>query len=199
MNSIFDQYKTDIEAPDLGSFITSWKYSPPRSNKFLFSAIGVIGALIVFGIYYGEQFLPWIKKVPATLIYIALFMLSPILKYISGMGKDQDWTLFRNGYKQRILQKGKVLEEKTGWWKDYRTCSYDEKSVRLYPRSSLQRSVRIFAPHNKIEVYSICREQITLAQVKEIESDQRRHNITPQQRYLQRIEQRKARQVRARG
>jgi len=200
MNSIFDQLKTDTEAPDLGSFITSWKYSPSRSNKFLFSALGVIGALVVFGIYYGEQILPWIKNIPAALIYILLFLLSPILKYIGGLGKDQEWTLFRNGYKLRVLQKNKALEERIGWWKDYRTCNYDDKSVRLFPKSSLQRSVRIFAPHNKIEVYSICREQITLAQVKVIETSQHRgrHNLTPQQRYLQNIEQRKARQGAAR-
>ncbi len=202
MNSIFDQYTTKMEEPDSGIFITSWKYTPHRSNRFLFSVLGVIGALVVFAIYYGEHFLPWLGKIPAAIIYITLFLLSPLLKYINALGKDQEWTLFTNGYKQIVMQNNKVLEEKTGWWKDFRTCSYDEKSVRLYPKASWKRVVRVFAPHNKIEVYSICREQISLAQAKELEHRQQRQGkqtLTPQQRYLQQIEQQKARQARAKG
>ncbi len=180
------------ELTQLGDLLTSWKYVPTRSNKFLFFILGILGGLVLFLIYYGENLIPWLKKLPAIFIYIALFMISPFLKYLSGLGKDQEWSLFKNGYIVRIIDKDKVTEERVGWWRNFKSCTYDAKGVKLIPGSAMQRPVRIFAPQNTTAVYSICREQISIALAHKIE-----HIVkipvksrSSQQKYLDKIEKR---------
>ncbi len=178
------------EPGELGELLTSWKYIPTRSNKFLFFILGILGGLVLFLIYYGENLIPWLKKLPAIFIYITLFLISPFLKYLSGLGKDQEWSLFKKGYIVRTVDKDKVTEEKTGWWKDFKSCTYDAKGVKLIPKTALQRPVRIFALQNTTAVYSICREQISIAYALEIEHDVKIpvKSRSSQQKYLDKME-----------
>lgn len=179
------------EFTQLGELLTSWKYIPKRSNKFLYFMLGILGGLVLFLLYYGENLLPWLKKLPAIFIYIALFLISPLLKYLSGLGKDQEWSLFKNGYMVRVIDKDKVTEEKMGWWKDFKSCTFDKKGVKLIPKTALQQSVRIFAPHNTTAVYSICREQISIAYAYQIEHTVKipERSRSAQQKYLDKMEQ----------
>ena len=162
MNAQFDKMS-------LGSVITSWTYKPPKSNKFLFAALGVIGALLVFTIFYGEQFLPWIKKIPSIFIYIAIFMLSPLLKLLGSMGRDQHWTLHEDGFSVLIMGKNNERQEQFGYWHDYKNCTYQKNVVKLVPAGPFKKGVRIITTANVMEVYSICRERISMAQAVRLE------------------------------
>lgn len=153
----------------LGTEITSWVYRPPKSNRFLLAALGVVGTFILFMMYYGEQVLPWIKKLPSVLIYIVLFMLSPLLKYLSNLGREQEWALYSQGYLLRLRGKNNQREERIGWWRDFASCSYDNKGVLLISKSPMRRNVRLSASHNVMEVYAICRERISMIHTETVE------------------------------
>jgi len=77
-----------------------------------------------------------------------------------------------------------------GWWKDFKSCTFDAKGVKLIPVSALQRSVRILAPHNTTAVFSICREQISIAYANKIEGSVKIpvKSRSSQQKYLDKME-----------
>lgn len=154
----------------LGSEITSWLYKPPKSNRFLYATLGVLASLVLFMIYYGQQVLPWIKRIPAVVLYLLIFLISPVLKYLSGLGREEEWVLYGEGYLVRIRGKNNQREERYGWWRDYSSCSYDARGVILVPRNALRRNVRVFANRNTMEIYSICRERISVIHAQEIEA-----------------------------
>ncbi len=154
----------------LGAEITSWVYKPPKSNRFLFAALGVAGAFIIFMLYYGEQVLPWIKQLPPVLIYIVLFLLSPLLKYLSSLGREQEWSLYSQGYLLRLRGKNNQREERIGWWHDFLSCTYDSKGVLLIAKNPMRRNVRVNATHNAMEIYTICRERISMIHAERVES-----------------------------
>lgn len=177
----------------LGETITSWVYTPRKSNKFLYATAGVILGLVVAVILYGEDLLPWLKKVPSMFIYLVLVGLSPLLKELSGRRKSQEWILGADGFAVKILDKGKAsVVSKAGYWPDYKSCQYDKKGVKLLPRISLRPSVRIYASNNIMEVYSICRERISMAQAVRLDKSSTspvRPN-TREQRQIDRAERR---------
>jgi len=172
----------------LGTEIKSWVYKPPKSNKFLYATLGVLGTFVLFMIYYGEQVLPWIKRLPPVLIYIVLFMLSPLLKYLSTLGREQEWALYSQGYLLRLRSKNNQREERIGWWRDFASCTYDSKGVLLISRSPMRRNVRVAAAHNVMEVYTICRERISRIHAETVERSGRTPRA-PQSAKTKRISQ----------
>jgi hypothetical protein len=177
----------------LGKTIISWVYTPRKSNKFLYAAAGVVLGLIVAVILYGEELLPWLKKVPSILIYLVLVGLSPLLKELSGRRKSQEWILAANGFAVKMFDKGKASQvSRAGYWPDYKSCRYDKKGVKLLPLIPLRPSVRIYASNNIMEVYSICRERISMAQAVRLDKSSTtsvRPN-TREQRQIERVERR---------
>jgi hypothetical protein len=149
---------------NLGTFITSWIYKPPKSNKFLYAALGVFVSLIFFTLSYGEQLLPWLKRVPAVAIYFFIFLIPPIARFVSGLNKEQQWTLYENGYMFTVRGGQEQQAEKTGYWTDFTTCSYSGIQVKLMPKSNFRLAVKISTAGNVMEVYSICRERIARSQ-----------------------------------
>lgn len=181
-----------LDKSSLGKVISSWNYKPPKSNKFLYSVLGVIGAFIIFAVVYGENILPWLKHIPSILIYALIFLLSPLLKYFAGFGKDQFWTLYENGYSVRYEGKNGAGEEKIGWWKDYSGCSYDSKGVKLIPLSPFRKAVRMKTTANVTEVYSVARERISMTRAHVLEKSipAPARPRTKEQRHIQKIERR---------
>jgi len=174
----------------LGKVVISWLHKQPRSNKFLFAAFGVLGALIVFTIFYGPKLLPWLKSVSSWVQYLALLLLTPLFKYVSSLGKDKMWTIYEHGFLVRLTHEGKILQQRMGMWSDYSGCTYDNKGVRLIPKMGLRRSMRMECTTNRMEVYSICRERISVANAislaTKIKAPERPR--TREQRHLQRLE-----------
>jgi hypothetical protein len=164
MNELFTKTPaTALDKSSLGTTISSWVYKPAKSDKFWFAALGVIGALAVFVIYWGDKLLPWIKHIPSFLFYVAIFLLSPLIKYLSTMGKDEVWTLYEHGYSMAKQEKGSLQDERMGFWKDFSGCSYDSKGVKLIPAMPMRPGVRIRASFNVMEVYTIARDRISSA------------------------------------
>lgn len=179
----------------LGNVISTWKYKPPKSNKFLFTAIAVLGGLLITAFYYFEHLIPFLKRIPGYLIYLLIFLISPFLKYITGKSKDQMWTIYENGYSVVYETQAGSGEEVIGYWRDFATCTYDSSGVKLIPHSMLRRAVKIPTIGNVTEVYAIARERISMANAQRLEKAVRapeRPN-TREQRQLQRAE-RKAHQ-----
>jgi len=146
----------------LGNSVISWIFKPPKSNKFLYAFLAVMGGLIISLILYFDQLVPYLKRIPALAIYGLIFLLSPLLKYFSSLGRDQRWTLYENGYSVQMSGRGGT-EERIGHWHDYDSCTYDKKGVRLVSNNPMRKSIRLPAIVNIMEIYSICRERISLA------------------------------------
>jgi hypothetical protein len=179
--------------PHLGETIISWVYKPRKSNKFLYAAGGVVIGLVIAVLLYGEELVPWLKKVPSFLLYLVLIGLSPLLKGLSGLGKTQEWTLGKKGFAVSIIDKGKSSQvSKAGYWKDYKNCRYDKKGVKLIPVIPMRPSMRIYATNNIMEVYSICRERISMSQAEQLDksSTSPARPNTREQRQIRRAERR---------
>ena len=168
MNEIFMKAPAPADKSGLGSVISSWIYKPPKSNKFLYAALGVIAALAMFITYYGDHLLPWIKHIPSFMFYVAIFMLSPLIKYLGTLGKDEVWTLYEHGYVMARQEKGATRDERMGFWKDFSGCNYDRKGVTLIPAIPLRPRMRIKASYNVMEVYSIARDRISTAHAQTV-------------------------------
>jgi hypothetical protein len=153
----------------LGTVITAWIYKPSRSNKFLYAAFGVFVSLILFTLSYGEQLLPWLKRVPAAAIYPLFFLIPPIARFVSGLNKEQQWTLYENGYVFTVRGGQGQRVEKNGYWKDFVTCSYSGNHVKLIPKAYFRLAVKIRTAGNVMGVYSICREKIAQSQAMLLE------------------------------
>lgn len=173
MNVLANNLMQQTNKSQLGNAITTWLYKPPKSNKLLlFIAILIIG-LIVFLPAIADSMLPWLKKIPSIVFYLLILMIGPLMKYIGGLSKDQEWTLYQNGYGVVHKVKDKQPEERIGLWKDYTSCSYDQKSVYLIPENPLKGRVKIPTLVNAVEIYSICRERISM--VRSIQLDKSVH------------------------
>jgi hypothetical protein len=182
---------TTVDKSSLGKTISSWVYKPAKSDKFWLAAVGLVVALVVFTINWGDKLLPWIKHIPSFLFYVAIFLLSPLIKYLSTVGKDEVWTLYENGYSMAKQEKGALQDVRMGYWKDYSGCTYDHKGVKLIPAAPMRPGVRIKASYNVMEVYSIARDRISAAHAEKINQSVQppaRPN-TWEQRQLQRAEQ----------
>jgi hypothetical protein len=180
-----------LDKSALGPSITSWVYKPARSDKFWISAAGVIAALVFFTLQWGDQILPWLKHIPSSMFYIAIFILSPLMKYVTSMGKDEVWTLYENGYTMARQDKGSLQDERIGYWKDFSGCTYDSKGVKLISANPMRPGTRIKARANLMEVYPIARERIAIAHAQKVSQSVQTPSVpnTREQRYLQRAHQ----------
>lgn len=181
-----------------GRVLTSWIYKPKKSKQFLFYILGLVAALGVFAAMYGEQFLPWIKKIPDTFIYILFLAAGPLLNLFRSAGKTQEWTLYERGYSVRYTGEGKTSgEEKHESWEEYKSCTYDSESVTLIPVQPYKRKVKMRAAVNAMEIYSICRERISIAQAKVLHRPTRMPSTpnTPEHRRLARLEKEYSKRV----
>lgn len=169
MNEIFKPKPTPVQDKSaLGPSITSWVYKPTKSNKFWISALGVLIALVFFTLQWGDKILPWLKHIPSSLFYVAIFLLSPLLKFLGTLGKDEIWTLYENGFSMARQEKGALQDERIGFWKDYSGCTYDHKGVKLMSANPMRPGARIKAGFNLMEVYSISRDRIAIAHAQKI-------------------------------
>jgi hypothetical protein len=166
---MLESFGSKADKSTLGNVISTWKYSAKKSSKFLFTAITVIGGLLITFIYYFDHLLPFLKNIPSIVIYGLVFLISPLLKYFTGKGKNQIWTLYEHGYS--VLYEGKTGggEERFGFWRDYTTCSYDSSGVKLISGNPLKKSLKIPTIGNVTEVYSIARERISMASAEKLD------------------------------
>jgi hypothetical protein len=174
----------------LGNVLSTWKIEQKKSSKFLFAAIAVIGGLLITFFMYFDHLVPFLKKIPSIVIYGLIFLLSPLLNFFTGKSKDQDWTLYENGY--TVLYRGKSGggQEKIGFWRDFTSCTYDKNGVKLVSQNPFKKGIKIRTKGNVTEVYSIARERISMAVAQKLDKAVKvpsRPN-TPEQRKLHRAE-----------
>lgn len=155
----------------LGKTLMSWVHKPKVSPTWILLAVGVIGALVLFLIMYGERLLPWLDNIPDVAYYVLFLLLGPALNFIKSIGKDQEWTLYERGFSVRYMNKGQGTgDEKFGYWGDYKSCTYDSSGVKLISDSPVKKNLKMHVPVNVMEVYSICRERISVAQSEKLHS-----------------------------
>lgn len=154
--------------PTMGDPITTWVFKPAKTRKTVFTILGVLGGLLITFIIYGSQFFPWFKKISTYVLYIAIFALSPLVKYLGGMGKDYYYELYSNGF--IIRRKGshgfEVVRQEA--WDVFESCQRVADGVKLVPKTPFERSVKLNASANLIEVFSICSEKINNAKYLEM-------------------------------
>jgi hypothetical protein len=186
----------DKDHASLGRELVSWVYKPKKSNRFLIYILGLLGALIVFAVMYGSRFLPWLEKLPDALIYILFLAIGPLLNYFRSFGKSQQWSLHEYGYRVKYMNEGKGTgDEKINYWHEFSTCTYDANVVTLVPRTRFKSKVKLRTSRNAMEIYSICRERISIAQAARLHRKTRAPKTpdTPEQRRMAKIEKQYAR------
>ena len=187
---------------DFGRQLMSWVYKPQKSNKFLFYILGLLGAAAIFLFTYGAELVPWLDKFPQYAIYIVFLLIGPALNFMRSLGKDQEWTLYENGFEVYYLEKSKGQKNKTtGHWRDYKSATYGADFVLLIPSSAARRKLKIRIALSVMEVYSLCRERISLAQAENLQNRMRRPQTpnTPEQRRVAQMERHTKRHSRASG
>ncbi|MBD3385141.1 hypothetical protein GF407_09455 [candidate division KSB1 bacterium] len=152
----------------LGTSLYSWMYKPEKSSKWIFALLSIVAVAVFFAYSYLDQILPFLKKIPALAVYGIIMALGWILQNFQKQGKDQEWTLYENGYKVTYLSKTGQGETRMGYWGDYKTCSYSDDSVKLISDQPLKSNVKMPVKTNVMEVYSICREHISIAHSKKL-------------------------------
>lgn len=196
-----DLFKTSIEKDrsSLGKLLLSWVYRPKKSNQFIFYILGLLGALALFIVMYGSRFLPWLEKLPDALIYVLFLAIGPVLNLFKSLGKSQEWTLYERGYVVKFINQGKGTgDERFDAWHYYKSCTYDGNSVTLMPAHQLRRKVKMRTTMNAMEIYSICRERISIAQAELLYQSTRQAATpnTPAQRRLAQMEKQYAKRTR---
>ncbi|MBN1482168.1 hypothetical protein EH223_07920 [candidate division KSB1 bacterium] len=190
-----DFFKTSIEKDksSLGRQLVSWVYKPKKSNRFVFYILGLVGALALFIVMYGSRFLPWLEKLPDALIYVLFLAIGPVLNFFKSLGKTQEWTLYERGFVVKYMNQGKGTgDERFEAWHHYKSCTYEGNSVTLLPAHQLKRKVKMRTAMNAIEIYSICRERISIAQAEVLHHQVRTVKTpdTPEQRRMAQLEKR---------
>ena len=166
---MLESFGGKIDKSTLGNVISTWKYTQKKSSKFIFTAIAVIGGLLITFVYFFDNLLPFLKHIPSIAIYGLIFLLSPLLKYFTGKSKDQIWTLHENGF--TVLYEGKNGggEERIGNWRDYSSCSYDSSGVKLISNNLFRKGMKIPTIGNVTEIYAIARERISMASAEKLD------------------------------
>ena len=178
---------------ELGKPLLTWVYKPQKSNKFLYYILGLLFAVVLFLFTYGSQLAPWLRKIPDYAVYIIFILFGPAVNLLRSMGKDQEWTLYEHGFIVRYIDKNNNTgNERVGLWRDYKSALYHAQQVTLIPGAPARRKVKIRAPRNVMEVYSLCRERISIAQAANLQSKMRRPTVpnTPEQRRVAQMEKR---------
>ncbi len=182
---------SDKDHASFGRVLTSWVYKPQKSKRFLFYIFGLVVALGIFIATYGSRFLPLLEKIPETLLYVVFLALGPLLNLFKSMGKNQEWTLFEHGFSVKYTTEGKAAgDEKFDLWEKYKSCTYDSNSVTLIPAQRFGRKVKMRASVNAMEIYSMCRERISIAQAQVLHRPTRfpKTPNTPEQRRMAKLE-----------
>jgi len=176
--NIFEQKS----ASNLGKSIISWTYTPKFSDRLWLIVLTVVGILLAVSVYFGDNFIPWLDRIPDIAIYLVILLIGPVFNYIKSVGKKQHWTLYEYGFAAQYSKGGK--DEKIGYWSDYKTAEYNATRIFLIPVNVWTRRQRIPAAMNAMEIFSICRERIGLAQVTRLHSGRRSPAApnTPEQR-----------------
>ncbi len=177
----------------LGKVIKSWIYEPPKSNKFVYYIIGLLLLVAIFAVTIGEEILPILKDLPDFFIYALPFIIGPLVSYFKSRGKDHEYTLYEHGFHIRYLKDKKYTgEEEMSKWHDYDKVTYDEKGVKLISNNPAKRNFRIRAQVNVMEIYSICRERISIVQAERLDSKSKAPGPpnTKEQRRVAKMEER---------
>lgn len=162
------KFAKNIDHQSLGDSITTWVYKPAKTQKTVFTILGVLGGLLITFIIYGSQFFPWFKKVSTYLLYLAIFALSPLVKYLSAMGKDYYYELYSNGFViHRKSSRGFEIIRQASW-DAFESCHRVANGVKLAPKTPFERSTKLNASANLMEVFSICSEKINNAKYLEM-------------------------------
>lgn len=181
------QNSVDKDRASLGRLLLSWTYTPKRSNRFLLYLLGLLGALFVFVLLYGSHFLPWLERIPDMLIYVLFLAVGPVLNFFRSLGKSQEWTLYEHGFSVKFVNRGKGTgDERVDWWHQYKSCAYDANVVTLVPSRASKRKVKMRTSLSAMEIYSLCRERISIAQTGLLHGDSRTIATpnTPEQRRI---------------
>ena len=185
--------KTD--APELGKSLTSWVYRSKRSSSFAGYFLGLVAALVIFLMLYGRQFIPLLDKIPDMLLYVLIFAAGPMINLIKGLGKDRLYDLYENGFTITPMSKGSPSGDvRVGYWSSYSGCTYTSNAVILTSAGTLKGRTRLMVNANVVAIYSLCRERISIAQVKRVTSMNPMPTTpnTAEQRKLKSYEQRRA-------
>ena len=145
---------------DLGKSLLTWQVSGNLVKKAWFFMGGLIGALVIILLIFGRVIFPWLAKLPDFIIYLFIFMLSPLLKMLGTHHADKEYTLFTHGYMIKTSSKGKQLAVAQGKWRHFKSCSYTGDRVTLKSYALWNQPVTLKAPQNARDVYIICRERI---------------------------------------
>ena len=191
MAGIFENVLHEHKQVDLGKELQSRVYKPQKSNKFLYYILGLLFAGIIFLFTYGSHLLPLLRKVPDYAVYVIFLLFGPAVNFMRSMGKDREYVLFENGFIIRYFDKNKTAKnEQVGYWRDYKSADYNGEQVTLIPSGSVRRKIKIKAAQNVMQVYSLCRERISIAQAENLQMLMRRPKTpnTPEQRRAARME-----------
>ncbi len=191
IKNLINKWDDEEEQKNLGSVITSWLYKPKKSKKFLFYILGLLVSIAVFLFFYGEQLLPWIKKIPAIVLYLLFFIITPVIKFFSSKSMDQQWVLYTKGFVVQYISNRGDQSQKTGFWSDFTRCTYDKNYVILEPQSRFQKKIKIPTNLNLMEIYAICRERTSIAQAEKLDKSVRAPEFsnTKIQRHLMKKQQ----------
>jgi len=182
---------SDKDHASFGRPLTSWVYKPKKSKRFVIYIVGLVVALGVFSIMYGSQFLPWLKKIPDGVLYVIFLALGPLMNLFRSIGKTQEWALYERGFSLKLTAEGKGMgQERFESWDNFKSCTYDSNSVTLIPVHNFKRKVKMRAAVNAMEIYSICRERISIAQANVLHRSTRMPSTpnTPEQRRMAKLE-----------
>jgi hypothetical protein len=193
MSESFGATFRQSKSVDFGRQLASWVYKPQKSNKFVFYILGLLGALAIFIFTYGKSLAPWLDKIPDYAVYLIFLVFGPAAKFFRSMGKDQEWTLYEHGFVVRYIDKNKGGSASTsGDWQDYKSATYTTDLVVLIPSSPARKKIKVHVAQNVMEIYSLCRERISIAQTAKLQNLMRRPTTpnTPEQRRVARMQHR---------
>jgi hypothetical protein len=155
----------------MGNSITSWRYKPKYSVSLIVFLAGLVVAGIIFSLTYLRHLAPWLNKIPSSLIYVLLLFIGPLLNILRGLGRERRYTLYEHGltidFKVNDASPG---EQKTYEWLEFSGCRYDDKGVTLSSSEKIPRRIRLLSTANVVGIYSICRDRISQAHSRKLQS-----------------------------
>ncbi|RPI01377.1 MAG: hypothetical protein EHM72_06615 [Calditrichaeota bacterium] len=155
----------------LGNSITSWSYKPKYSVSLIVFLVGLVIAGIIFSLTYLRHLAPWLNKIPSSLIYVLLLFIGPLLNIIRGLGRERRYTLYELGLTIDVkVNDASPGEQKVHDWLEFSGCKYDEKGVTLLSSAKIPKRIRLLSSANAAGIYSICRDRISQAHSRKMQS-----------------------------